>query len=79
MNGTVELTVGLLSGLLLIAFVVWPLVRLMRRLKLNPAWLTLALVPLALLVLLWYLAFAKWPGNQQGTMLRRSAPPILRA
>jgi hypothetical protein len=69
MNETVALTVGLLSGLLIIAFVFWPVVRILRRLRLNPAWLALLIIPLALLILLWFLAYAKWPGNEQGKIV----------
>ena len=87
MNETIALTVGLLSGLLIIAFVFWPAVRIFRRLRLNPAWLALLIIPLALLVLLWFLAYAKWPGNGQGEIMPsgpRSAicgltpPPLLK-
>lgn len=69
MNETVVLTVGLLGGLLTIGFVFWPVVGILRRQKLNPAWLALVIIPIALLVLLWCLSYAKWPGNELGTTI----------
>src|SRR5665213_317782 len=80
MNETVALTVGLLSALLIIAFVFWPAIRIFRRLQLNPAWLALLIIPLALLILLWFLAYARWPGNEQGGIIPsgpRSARSLL--
>jgi hypothetical protein len=48
--------------------VVWPAGRICRRLGFSP-WLgVLAVIPLANLLLLWFVALAKWP---------RSAPELL--
>jgi hypothetical protein len=50
--------------------ITWPAARLCRRLGLSP-WLGIfALVPVANVILLWYVAFARWPidaSGQRGT------------
>jgi predicted PurR-regulated permease PerM len=62
-------TAGLLGGLLIAAFVLWPVAKKLRRLGVHPAWLALVMIPLAALVLLWCLSYAKWPGNEQMTVI----------
>lgn len=45
--------------------VAWPAARMLRRVGFSP-WLgVLAVVPLANLVLLWFVAFAPWPAADQ--------------
>jgi hypothetical protein len=44
--------------------VVWPAARICRRLGFSP-WLgVLAVIPLANLLLLWFVALAQWPGSE---------------
>lgn len=59
----------LTGGLLIIVFVLWPTAKVLRRLGVSPAWLALVIIPLAALILLWCLSYAKWPGNEQGTII----------
>jgi hypothetical protein len=59
--GIPELTV-VLAIVLMALVVVWPASRICRRIGFSP-WLgVLAVFPLANLVLLWFVALAKWPG-----------------
>jgi predicted PurR-regulated permease PerM len=58
--GVPELAVSLLIALVLLG-VVWPATRVCQRVGL-PRWLgVLAVVPLANVGLLWYVALVKWP------------------
>jgi hypothetical protein len=58
--GAPELSITLIIALVLLA-VVWPATRICRRVGLSP-WLgVFAVVPIANLALLWYLALAEWP------------------
>lgn len=60
MKPTVE---GLLGDLFAISVIIvfWPVARILRRLGLNPWWLGWLIIPPAGFVLLWVLAYAKWP------------------
>jgi hypothetical protein len=60
-------------GLLVIAFmatmafiVIWPASRICRRIGFSPVLGVLAVLPLANLLLLWYVALAEWPRVETG-------------
>lgn len=60
--GLMELVVVLIVAALL----VWPATRVCRKAGFSP-WLGLAIiVPLANIILLWYLALAEWPSRPAG-------------
>lgn len=58
--GLLELPLILIAPMLLL-IVVWPAARISRRLGFSPLLGALAVVPIANLVLLWFVAFADWP------------------
>ena len=52
----------------MLGLVIWPAARICTRLGFSP-WLgVLAVVPLANLVLLWFVAFASWPAADQTSL-----------
>lgn len=54
---------GLLALIIAIVAVVVPLWKILPRAGLSPWWALVAIVPLGLVVLLWVLAFKRWPGD----------------
>jgi predicted PurR-regulated permease PerM len=46
----------------MVAVVLYPVGRILRRLGLSPFWSVLALIPFVNLISLWVLAFSEWPG-----------------
>jgi len=66
--GLPELMVILPIVTTMLVALVWPAARICRRAGFSP-WLgVLAVVPLANLVLLWFVAFATWPVADQGPL-----------
>jgi len=65
--GVPELAIILMVCLFVVAgavLVLWPLARILRRMGFSP-WLSLVyIIPLANLVLLWYVAYTDWPKVQ---------------
>ncbi|HKA73779.1 MAG TPA: hypothetical protein VKE26_18350 [Xanthobacteraceae bacterium] len=47
--------------LIMLALVLYPAGRILRRLGLSPLWSLLTLFPLINVIFLWVLAFARWP------------------
>ena len=67
--GLPELVVVLLIATMVIA-VVWPAARICHRLG-FPSWLgVLAVIPLANVLLLWFVALARWPSPRSSPRLR---------
>lgn len=54
---------NLLGFLIYCAVFLPPLWLILPRAGLNPYWALAAVIPLGLPALLWYLAFARWPGD----------------
>ena len=54
---------GFLGFLIYGAVIVPPFWMILPRAGLSPYWSLAALIPLGLPALLWYLAFARWPGD----------------
>ena len=54
---------GVLAVIVLAVAVVVPLWRILPRAGLSPWWALVAIVPLGLVILLWMLAFKRWPGD----------------
>jgi hypothetical protein len=50
--------------MIVLAAVVWPAARICRRVGLSPLLGILAVVPLANVLLLWYVALAPWPASK---------------
>ena len=50
----------------LMALLVVPTWRILQRAGFNGAWALLMLVPLANFMLLWFVAFLKWPNDREG-------------
>jgi hypothetical protein len=48
----------------LVAFILYPTGRILRRLGFSPLWSILMFLPLINVVALWVLAFAEWPTNE---------------
>jgi hypothetical protein len=48
----------------MIAAVLYPIGRILRRLGLSPFWSLLVFIPLVNLLSLWVLAFSDWPGER---------------
>jgi hypothetical protein len=63
--GMPELTVILMIFAMAIV-VIWPASTICRRLGLSPVLGVLAVLPLANLILLWYVALAPWPRMESG-------------
>jgi hypothetical protein len=64
--GLPELTVVAVISLFGIGLVVWPAARICRKAG-FPSWLgALAVVPIANLLLLWFVAAADWPASAAG-------------
>jgi hypothetical protein len=61
----------LLLLIVLLFFVLWPWSRILRRMGFS-AWLCLLLpIPLVNLVFLYYLAFGRWPRDDQGSAAKQ--------
>ena len=60
--GVPELGFNFLLWPLLALIVIWPAGRICMRVGLSPYFGILAVVPFANLFLLWYVAYADWPG-----------------
>ena len=54
---------SVIGFLIYAAVIVPPLWMILPRAGLNPYWSLVALIPLGLPALLWYLAFVRWPGD----------------
>lgn len=68
--GMSELLIVLVTGALMAALLIWPATRICAKAGYSP-WLGIAIiVPFANILLLWYLALARWPAH--GTSTRES-------
>jgi len=66
------------SGLILLALhllTVWLHWRIAARAGYRPAWALLTLVPILNLVLIWWFAFAPWPGQRRAAPVPPPPPP----
>jgi len=50
-----------LTFVVMIAIILYPLGRILKRIGLSPFWSVLALIPFVNLISLWILAFCDWP------------------
>jgi hypothetical protein len=65
--GPPELTVVAVISLFVLVLIVWPAARICRKAGFPP-WLgAFAVVPIANLLLLWFVALADWPASVAGT------------
>jgi hypothetical protein len=64
--GSIELVTLLVVMAITALAVIWPAARICRKAGYSPALGILAVVPLANIVLLWFLGFAEWPSRRAG-------------
>jgi len=57
---------GWLWFIVIVAVVVYPAGRILRRIGFSPFWSILIFFPLLNLIALWVLAFAEWPRERSG-------------
>jgi hypothetical protein len=59
-----EWAIQLLPYLLLVVLTAIPAWALFRRVGMSPAWTLLSLVPLGMIVILWVVAYRRWPNSE---------------
>ena len=50
----------------MVAIILYPIGRILRRLGFSPFWSLLVFIPLVNLISLWVLAFSEWPAGKVG-------------
>jgi hypothetical protein len=50
----------------MVAIILYPIGRILRRLGFSPFWSLLVFIPLVNLISLWVLAFSEWPTGNKG-------------
>ena len=66
-HGDIHLTglPALIAMVLLAAIFVVPAMKILRRIGMAPGWGLLAAVPFLNIIMLWVLAFMRWPGDDR--------------